>query len=130
MRSLSTAFALLLAALCAGLASAQPAPRTKEGHPDLQGVWTSRWLTPLEREPETPGLVIDKAQSSALFALLLQKLHAGDPLQTPDDYDTLQMLSLDGELRSSLIVDPPDGKLPYTDEGRARNRRVEFNVLN
>jgi hypothetical protein len=83
-------------------------------------VWTSRWLTPLEREPETPGLVIDKAQASSLTAQLLERLHSGDPLQAQDDYDALQILSLDGELRSSLIVDPPNGRLPYTDEGRAR----------
>jgi hypothetical protein len=111
-----------LAVACAQAAAAQGSsiPRTLTGRPDFQGVWTSRWITPLEREPETPGLVIDKAQASALVTLMLQRLHSGDPLQTPDDYDTLQPLTLDGELRSSLIVDPPDGRLPYTDDGRAR----------
>jgi hypothetical protein len=49
-------------------------PRTPEGHPDLQGVWTSATLTPLERPPElarTP--VLTQAEAAAYEKQLLQQ---------------------------------------------------------
>ena len=47
----------LVAGLQPGLASGQPwrAPRTSWGHPDLQGVWSTATITPLERPPELAG---------------------------------------------------------------------------
>lgn len=112
---------LILLALCTDApALAQSISRTVDGHPDLQGVWTQRWLTPLERLPETPALKIDPADEAAFHARMMALYGAGDPLQGQDDYDPLQVLRIRGELRSSLIVDPVDGRLPYTAEGQAR----------
>ena len=47
-------FALLIvsAALCSKLQAQQEMPRTEHGHPDLQGTYTFRTLTPLQRPTE------------------------------------------------------------------------------
>ena len=49
MVAVRLAFALVLTAAWAATAAAQPVPRLRDGRPDLQGVWTNRSLTTLER---------------------------------------------------------------------------------
>ena len=51
---LETGFFVIALAACSSLASAQTwtPPRTPDGHPDLQGVWTNATITPLERPRE------------------------------------------------------------------------------
>src|SRR5271165_6769643 len=46
-----------LAGVCplAGQTASRAVPRTPDGHPDLQGVWTNVTLTPLERPAELAG---------------------------------------------------------------------------
>jgi hypothetical protein len=112
---------VIFVAICASApALAQTISRTSDDHPDLQGVWTQRWITPLERLPDVPDLKIEAADEAAFKARMMALYKAGDPLQAQDDYDPLEVLKVRGELRSSLIVDPADGRLPYTDEGKAR----------
>lgn len=101
-------------------ALAQATPRTPEGHPDFQGVWTQRWITPLERLPATPALAIDAQEEARFRQEMMARYLANDPLQAQDDYDLLEVLKVRGEARASLIIDPPNGLLPYTTEGRAR----------
>jgi hypothetical protein len=116
------AVALFLALALSGAAGAQTlaTPRTPDGRVDFSGVWTQRWITPLERLPEFPGLVLTPVEAGKLSDLMLDRLGVWDPLQAVDDLDPLVVLKIGGELRSSLIVDPPDGKLPYSAEGKAR----------
>src|SRR6185503_16563282 len=95
-------------------------PRTSEGRVDFQGVWTQRWITPLERPPEAKALVVEPKDVGSLEKALLNRLTSNDPLQDPTDYDPLKLLKVRGEFRSSLIVSPADGLLPYTAEGKAR----------
>jgi len=102
------------------VAAAQTAVRTSEGHADFQGVWTQRWITPLERPPENAALRIEPDGEAVFKQRMMERYLAGDPLQAQDDYDALEVLKIRGELRSSLIIDPPDGLLPYTAEGKAR----------
>lgn len=127
---LAAAFAFEAAAQTPAYQSQAYQPqRTPDGHVDFQGVWTNRWMTPLERLPESPALVVPSADGQKLVDLILQRYLAGDPLQAPDDYDIVSLLSVNGELRSSLIVDPPNGLLPYTAEGQARRKDFVPNQL-
>ena len=98
------------------------APRTPDGQPDLQGVWTNSTLTPLERPAD-----------------LANKSHFTSP-QEADDWAKKQFASITGDrrdggpqadvgrsynefwrdrgsssiasLRTALITDPADGKVP------------------
>ncbi len=95
-------------------------PRTALGQPDLEGLWTSNSLTRLERPDIYPTVVISEAQARAVEPL---------PLIAPDDtgqaesetYDEgLALARIRGQIRTAWIVDPPDGRLPFTPQGRAR----------
>jgi hypothetical protein len=113
----------LLAAFLAGSAQAQAAyqpPRTPDGRPDLQGVWTSRWTTPLERRPDWKTLVISADEGRKLHASTLAGLSATDPLGPEYSWDLSGPLTINGDVRSSLLVDPADGRLPLTEAGEAR----------
>jgi hypothetical protein len=125
-----TALLALAAAILALEASAQtPASalaRGKDGHPDLQGVWESRWRTPVERPPQAPALVLTAQQAAAMTAGMEAGRRAAPGNTNPDsDFDLVSLALVKGEYRSSLIVDPPDGRLPLTEEGRARRARLD-----
>ncbi|MEX2584662.1 MAG: hypothetical protein WD766_15440 [Gemmatimonadota bacterium] len=91
-------------------------PRTEWGHPDLQGSWTNTTLTPLER-PEGFGPFATREEAARIAAMQAEQLDAG--LNTGvGTYDAVyidaadDLASIDGQLRSSMIVDPPDGRVP------------------
>lgn len=118
VRNFLAAAACLLAAAAEAFAQ-QPLPRTPDGHPDLQGNWTTRWTTPLERLPDDPALVISAEDGAKLHSIVLKRIGDTDPLAPDYAWDFTGPLIIRGETRSSLIVDPADGRLPYTPEGRA-----------
>ncbi|MDO8910115.1 MAG: hypothetical protein Q7W55_16635 [Pseudohongiella sp.] len=117
------------------------APKTQDGHPDLQGVWANNSSTPLER-PEIFGnraeLTAEEFQDllrqaeevrasggDALFgdgflnAVITGEVRSYDP--STGNYDSGWMVDRNMENRTSLIIDPPNGRLPpMTEEGRAR----------
>jgi hypothetical protein len=102
------------------------APRTPWGHPDLQGIWDYRTITPLERPGALSGKPFLTAEEAATFEReenRRQNRDLIDPakggLQYPPGgvipynefwYDRGN--SVVGSKRTSLIVDPPDGRLP------------------
>jgi hypothetical protein len=138
-RSILAALALLSAGAPAAFAQAggYTAPRAADGKPDLQGFWTNTSLTSLERSAQFNDLAIPAEQA--------QKLEAGraaadarsglptDPKsgapkagQDVGGYNSFyvdagtQYATINHEKRSSWIVDPPNGKIPYTTEGRKK----------
>jgi hypothetical protein len=109
----------------AKLAASRPykVPRTPWGHPDLQGIWNNGTTTPLERPADLADREFlsekewaDRAQEAATRAE-----------RRPDDVDADVALAYNNFwwdrgaplLRTSLIVDPPNGKLPpLTEPGK------------
>ena len=106
---------------------AAEAPRTSWGAPDLQGVWDFRTATPLERPEELADIdVLTDEQAAEVIERLEQRWTSlaegseSDPgayNQFWFDYGT----SVTDDRRPSLIVDPPDGRIPaLTADGEAR----------
>ena len=130
------AFAGALASLVAPLGA--QAPRTPDGHSDLQGIWTNVTITTLERPAALAGkATLTDAEAKAWE----QKDRATNDIDKSDSpliaatgsgevgaYNNLfldrgsELARVDGLKRTSLIVDPPDGKIPpITAEAKQRN---------
>ena len=113
------------------------APRTPDGQPDLQGYWTNSTYVPLER----PDKVTKTYYSEQEFAELVKNAAAREAEQTEPgtvadvhyDFtqfglDRSQSAFVKSDLRTSMIVDPPSGKMPpLSTEGqkRAADRAAE-----
>ena len=127
-------------------AKAWSVPRTADGKPDLQGNWTNETLTPLERPQGVANLVMSEDEARKLEGGMAARR---DRLAQPSDPDRPappkggdgstgaagnvggynnfwlapgeKVARVDGVPRTSLVVDPPDGRVPaQTDEARKR----------
>lgn len=99
-------------------------PRTEFGQPDFQGVWSTRFSTMLER-PEGLPLVLSSEQAAG-FA---QAVAAGGEGNTDPDIDIFGppvLAVVNGEYRSSIIVYPENGVLPYNELGAQRSAHSYF----
>lgn len=103
--------------LLAQAAETYSPPRNALGQPDLQGVWTAVTYTLLERPPGMP-LVLPPEQAAG-FALAVRD---GSPDNTDPDIDSFgppSLFRVKGEYRSSVLVYPEDGRLPFNARGLA-----------
>jgi hypothetical protein len=86
-------------------------PRMPDGRPDLQGTWDLRTATPLERRKEFAGKPFFTPQEAADFERReAQRIAGAVAVHAPGWLDYGARLLPD--LRTSLIVDPPDGRIP------------------
>jgi hypothetical protein len=91
-------------------------PRTPDGQPDLQGFWTNATTTPLERPSEFAGKqVLSEREAAEFQERVLRPSGEGPPgLQAGSSIDEFwfERGNVVAGRRSSLVVDPPDGKVP------------------
>ncbi len=99
-------------------ASAQ-ALKTPWGEPDLQGIWTDESDTPLQRSPkfanqefftDAQRADLDKERSALLRRD--KRVERGTELDVAGAYNALFMSQKRTGARTSLIVDPPNGRIP------------------
>jgi len=121
-------------------------PRTPDGRPDLQGVWANNGMTPLERPKQWGGratmtdaeLADLKKRVQALQdggdaffgdELILAALEGKEKFKSADtqtgNYDQTWLSDRVFDNRTSLIIDPPDGRIPPLVPGAAERARAQ-----
>ncbi len=139
----SVVLALMLApAAAVGQTSEASPARTAWGDPDLQGIWNNATLTPLQRpadladrafltEEEAAGLAQSTVQRNAdLLNAPARRTEAGGNVGAYNNFWMERGTSVVPDRRTSIIVDPEDGRLPpLTPEMEARMNSPEAGRL-
>jgi hypothetical protein len=113
----------VIAGLQPGLASGQTwrVPRTSWGHPDLQGVWSTATITPLERPPELAGKPFFSPEEVAEHERQTLERTNRDRRDGTAEADVARAYNdfwwdtgtrIVPTRRTALIIDPPDGRVP------------------
>ena len=119
----------------AAKAKSSAIPRTPDGHPDLQGVWTNATITPMNRPAQfkdqpTVSDAVARHEKKDKEVLDSQDGQSDGPLiaaagsSGTGGYNVLFVdpgtrgSRVDGQARTSLIIDPPDGRMPAMIPGR------------
>jgi hypothetical protein len=129
-------------------AGAWTAARTPWGHPDLQGTWNAATLTPLERPDTAAGkLSLTQEEAAAIAKAERDRVEARAQPSNPNrpvpvvggnvgGYNNFWIdrgssaFVVDGQHRTSIIIDPADGKIPpTTPEAQRRNRGARGSVV-
>jgi hypothetical protein len=112
---------LLAASALAQQAKPWTAPRTPDGQPDLQGIWTNITITPLERPAEFAGKAFMTKQEAADFEKRTLTNNNADRRDGGAEADVNRAYNdawydrgtkTVATLRTSLVIDPPDGRIP------------------
>ena len=141
--SLVTIMMLFLTQLLVPVAAGQNTgtiPRTPDGHPDLQGIWDYRTITPLERPDELAGKQVLTDEEAAAFEQEQYRRQNRDLIDPTTGGANYPPESQGGVVpynefwydrgtevveskRTSIIIEPADGKIPYRSETRPAPRR-------
>jgi hypothetical protein len=122
-------------------------PRTASGKPDLQGIYTNKTLTPLTRPRELGEVrALSQEQVDRMHTARQEYLEAefsdsdpnrpagfgaqaGNDGDTDDGYNEFwkdegsELQVINDEYRSSIVIEPADGQIPYKGDPRAMFRR-------
>ena len=115
------------------------APRTPDGQPDIQGIWTNATMTPLERPPELADKAFFSAAEAAALeraarerrarafapgAARVERLPPGSRFAGYNAAIWSGRRSIAPTRRTSMVVDPPHGRVPLRPEAAARRDRI------
>jgi hypothetical protein len=96
----------------------------------LQGVWSHKNLTPLERPDDVKSFVLSRDEAAQLTAGIMAK--EDDPARPnePAEYFWERTIEpIRGEYHSSIITDPADGKIPATERFRALEKAFGAGIM-
>jgi hypothetical protein len=135
-----TTVAVLAPLPAAGQSSTWKTPRTPDGKPDLQGIFTFSTITPLQRPDALAGKdTLSEEEAAEFEAAENKRLNRDlfDPIKgapsagyapraqggvlSYNEFWYERGREMTRDKRTSLIVDPPNGRVPFTDAARARN---------
>jgi hypothetical protein len=105
-------------------------PRTPDGQPDLQGMWTNATITPFERPSALAGKAfLTEQEAAALERQAADRRATADSTPRPGDVGSYNDVWFDAGTkvvatrRTSLVVDPPDGRVPVKPAAEATRDR-------
>jgi hypothetical protein len=132
---------LVIAPLAHSQAPGYQPPRTENGVPDIQGIWTNRSITRMQRRPGAEGLVLTDERADELAQdslwMRLDRAQQNNPITDAEAGEAafgtrghnafwvdagFGMGLVKDENRSSWIIDPPNGRIPYKEGGAALRR--------
>ena len=120
----------LLAAAATAQAGDYRPPRLADGQVDLQGVWSHRNITPLERPAELKSFLISREEAAQLQARILAKTNDQSKPGEPAEYFWDRGVEpIRGEYRSSIITAPADGRIPGNDRFKTLAKATGAAVL-
>src|SRR6476661_5291620 len=122
---MSHRFAAFIGAAAAAIAAVSPAgqtpSRTVDGRRDLQGIWTNASVTPLERPPELAGKEFFTEAEAAAYEKQARERNDADHRESDAEADLAtgyndlfweRGRNVVSTRRTSLVVDPSDGRIP------------------
>lgn len=132
-RTLAALAALVLFASSAHAAETYRAPRTAYGQPDLQGVWNTNFILPLEAPAAgAPPLVLPEVEAKAYAERIGADVRSFKALEQDPEVAELSHSSaamglgiVNGQRRTRQIVQPADGRLPVNRSARGLIAMVE-----
>jgi hypothetical protein len=121
--ALSCASAAAAGPRAPGPARAYAATRPADRRPSLEGVWSANFILTMEATPKTPTLTVSEAEAKAMAAASGAALaDATDKELDPELPGLIRATDglpiVRGQRRTRAVVEPADGRLPYTPQAR------------